>query len=200
MAFAMLVGGYLSDRVPAHLLMVAGMALMAYSFAIMHNADSLTATVSVMWWIVIGRIGISIVTPALNMSVYASLPNHLLSQASGTSSFLRQLGGTFGVNMISVYLARQTSLHMQHISETQQAGNPQTLQMLEGLGPMLQQAGIDSSTEQSLAVWMLGSELYQQALTMGFQDAFVFSGVLAAAGLIPAWRMQKRQQKHTCNP
>lgn len=190
MAFAMLAGGFLSDRMPGHILMVAGLLLMAYSFGVMHNADHQTSTANIVLWIIYGRIGISIITPALNLSAFSSLPNHLLSQASGTSSFLRQMGGTFGVNAISVYLARQTSLHMQQITDTQQAGNDQTLQMLDTLSPLLDQAGIDALNQAPLAVSVLAGELYLQAQTMAFQDAFVFAGALGLLGIIPAWMIK----------
>lgn len=191
MAVAMLAGGYLSDRLPSHILMVAGMLLLAYSFAVMYKADQMTSMSDIIWWIIIGRVGIAIVHPALNLSSFASLPDHLLSQASGTSNFLRQLGGTLGVNLISIFLARQTSLHVDQIMATQQADNPQLIQTFESLLPVLAQNSSDPLLNVPMVYAYLSGAMYRQATIMAYQDAFVFCAVLALIALIPTWLIKR---------
>lgn len=196
MAFAMLVGGYLSDRVPAHILMISGMLLLAYSFAVMYDADQMTSLTDIIWWIIIGRVGIAIVHPALNLSSFASLPDHLLSQASGTANFLRQLGGALGVNLISIFLARQTSLHVDQIMTTQQADNPQIRQTFESLMPVLTQNSSDPMLSMPMVYAYLSGEMYRQATIMAYQDAFAFCAILATITLLPVWLIKRASQRN----
>lgn len=191
MVVALLIGGHLSDRFPPHIIMFVGLIMLTYSFAVMFDANRFTSLAMIAWWVVIGRIGMSIVMPALNVAAFSTLPQELLTQAAGAVNFLRQLGGAIGVNLISVYLARQTSHHIDRIGETQQADNPQTQLMLETLVPSLHQSGIDASLQEPLAGWILASELYRQAMNLAFQDAFVLTAIMAALGIIPALMVKR---------
>ncbi len=195
MALALLVGGHLSDRLPPYLIMFVGLLLLVYSFAVMFDANRFTSLALMAWWIVLGRIGMALMMPAINVAAFSSLPQNLLSQASGTTNFLRQMSGAIGVNLISVYLARQTSLHTEQIVITQQADNPQTQIMLEGLVPSLHQSGVAEPLLEPLAGWILSNELYRQGLTLAFQDAFVMTAIISTLGLIPAWLLKNIMNK-----
>lgn len=195
MAVGLLIGGALSDRVPPYLVMFAGLILLIYSFAVMHDANRFTSLAMMAWWVALGRIGMAVMMPAINVAAFSSLPQNLLSQASGTTNFLRQMSGAIGVNLISVYLARQTSLHTEHIVATQQADNPQTRIMLEELIPSLHQSGVDQSLHEPIAGWILTSELYRQGLTLAFQDAFVATALISIVALIPAWLLKRAMAK-----
>lgn len=43
----------------------------------------------------------------------------LIPHGAGASNFLRQLGGAFGINLISLAMQRQTSAHREALNATQ---------------------------------------------------------------------------------
>src|SRR5262249_55877199 len=47
-------------------------------------------------WLVIGRIGLGMIIPALNVGAVQSLPQEYLAHASASVNFVRQLGGAVG--------------------------------------------------------------------------------------------------------
>lgn len=179
------ISGGLSDRLEPWILICLGLILFALSSWLMIASDRHTSAGQFIYWVILGRIGMGLIMPSLNVATFAALPLQLLTQASGTANFLRQLGGAFGVNLSSIYLERQTSLHLTRINDTQHAGNMETQETVAALIPSLVQAGIDQSQQQAVALWVLGRELYQQSLTLAFQDTFAITTMVFLAGLFP---------------
>jgi len=162
-----------------------GLIMFALSSWLMIASDRHTSAGQFIYWVILGRVGMGLIMPSLNVATFSALPPHLLTQASGTANFLRQLGGAFGVNLSSIFLERQSSQHLSRINDTQHAGNIETQETVAALLPNLVQAGIDQSQQQAVAVWVLGRELYQQALTLAFQDTFGITAIVFLAALLP---------------
>lgn len=179
------IAGKLSDKLPHWSLIGAGLLIFIYSSWLMTVSDRQTYLWLFVYWVTLGRIGVGLIMPALNTATFSSVPVELMPQASGASNFLRQLGGALGVNLASIYLERQTTFHVTHINSSQHFGNPQTVEMISQLLPSLQQAGISGVQQEPMAFWLLGSELYRQALTLAFQDTFLATAVFFIVGLLP---------------
>ncbi len=196
LAVAFLVCGKLSDRTPPHWMIISGMLLLAYSSAIMVTADQSTAFATICWWLIISRIGMAMVMPSLNIASFSTLQPQQLTQASGTINFIRQIGGAFGVTLTSVYLNRSTSYHMDYITSTQDAANPQTQSVIAQLIPGLHQSGVEQAYQEPLAAWILSKELYAQALTLGFQDTFLITGIVMFLAIIPSIALRNVAHPH----
>jgi len=179
------ISGGLSDRLDPWILICMGLIMFALSSWLMIASDRHTSAGQFIYWVILGRVGMGLIMPSLNVATFSALPPHLLTQASGTANFLRQLGGAFGVNLSSIFLERQSSQHLSRINDTQHAGNIETQETVAALLPNLVQAGIDQSQQQAVAVWVLGRELYQQALTLAFQDTFGITAIVFLAALLP---------------
>ncbi len=190
------VSGVFSDRLPSHWMVISGMLLLGYSSAVMMGADRFTAFATICWWLLLGRLGMALVMPALNRAAFSTLPPQQLSQASGSINFARQLGGAFGVNLTSVYLDRTTSFHLDYIVATQTSDNPQTQDMMLKLMQGLHEIGADQSLQEPLAGYLLSSELYKQAMSLGFQDTFLATGLVMFAAIIPSYMLRNARHKH----
>ncbi len=190
------ISGALSDRYPPHHIIAAGLLFFAFSTWIMINANNQTALIDFIFWIIIGRIGMALIMPPLNNVVVSDMPKELVNQAAGAVNFFRQLGGALGVNLISIILERQTYAHIDYITSTQHQGNSATMSFIANLQPELQQIGIESSQQNSVAVWILGKELYKQGLTHGFQDTFMVTTILTILTLIPTYIVYKTINKN----
>jgi DHA2 family multidrug resistance protein len=101
---AMPVTGYLSDRLPRHAMATTGLMLLAASFALMASVGPDTAYAVMLLWVIVGRIGLALVLPSLGLASVHGLEGDMLSQASSTISFVRQLGGAIGVSLAGIAL------------------------------------------------------------------------------------------------
>lgn len=183
------VGGYLSDRLPARTLIVSGLVCFALSAWWLVDIDTNTGFWTIAWCVVLSRIGLGLIKPALNLAALKSLRPELLGQGAGMINFSRQLGGAFGVNLISVVLDRRTFFYSDALTGMQTPANSATADLLARVQALLAQAGASADVQSAGALHYLGRVLHAQAYTMGFRDCFLFITLFFVFGLIPAWIM-----------
>lgn len=111
LAVAIPAGGRLADRFAPHLLVAAGLALLALSFVLMATGGTGTALWVLMLWIVVGRIGLGILLPALSVGAVRGLPLGEIAQATSGISFARQLGGAVGISVVGIFLEWRLGVH-----------------------------------------------------------------------------------------
>lgn len=101
---AVFLGGWLSDRVAARWLQVGGLALLAVSAA----GQALMGDQGGFWaicaWASLGRIGVGGIMPGVSTAAVQDLPPEELSRATGATTFMRQLGGALGINLLTFFL------------------------------------------------------------------------------------------------
>ena len=111
LAAAIALGGRLTDRYEARWVVAAGLACFALSSLLLAFASPTTGFVLLALWLVIGRIGLGFIIPALNVGAVQTLPVEYLAHASATVNFVRQLGGAIGVNVLAVLLEWRLAVH-----------------------------------------------------------------------------------------
>ncbi|MFW6093952.1 MAG: DHA2 family efflux MFS transporter permease subunit, partial [Pseudomonadota bacterium] len=105
------VAGRLADLTSHRAMVLVGLTLFALSNWPMTGADAFTPTVHMLIWYVIGRVGLALIFPSLNAAAINPLSLALIPQGSGAINFLRQLGGAFGVNIISLIMRDRMVFH-----------------------------------------------------------------------------------------
>ena len=189
MGVLMPFAGYLSDRISARTLIIAGLLCFGISSYWLAWVDANMSFWTIAWCVVISRVGLSLIKPALNVSALRSLRPELLGQGAGMINFSRQLGGAFGVNLLSVILDRRTFFHTDVMTSLQTAGNTAAVELLRTMEGILARAGAPPELQSAGALDYLGRVVYAQAYTMGFRDSFLIVAVVFTLGLIPAWIM-----------
>jgi len=191
--FAMLlvfpIAGRMSDRVTPAIMIGIGMGVFAWSSWLMADANVHTAFWTLAWLTVLSRIGLGLVFPAITAGSLMVLPRHLLGQGSGAVNFIRQLGGAFGVNLLTVFIERRTIMHADAFAATQTSDNATTMDFLGKVAGMLHASGVPETQLMPAAASFLGQTVVIQASSAAFQDGFlIICGVFLIA-LIPTWFM-----------
>ena len=192
------LAGRLSDRFPPHLLIFVGMALFAVSNYLMIYVDTDTAFWTFANYVVVGRIGLGLILPSLNSGALRVLDPHLVSHGAGAINFIRQLGGAIGVDLLSVYLERETTMYA-HAINTMQTGNHAGATTLHLVAGALKQAGMAGSVAANQAHQFLSKMIAAQGSVLGFRASFLFVAVIFFVALFPTWYMRpkRRQTKPT---
>ena len=185
------LSGRLSDRLPPHILIFVGMALFALSSYLMSHISTNTAFWTFAGYVVLGRVGMGFILPSLNSGALKVLDQEMISHGAGAVNFSRQLGGAIGVDMLSVYLERQTSFYAHEINAMQTGGHTDTA-TLHLITAALHQAGITGAAATHQAQQFLSSMIAAQASVMGFRESFLFVAILSFAALVPAWYMRAK--------
>jgi EmrB/QacA subfamily drug resistance transporter len=109
LAIAIAIGGRLTDRLHPAPILVWGLVLFALSSLLLAFAGARTGFALLALWLVIGRAGLGMLIPALNVGAVQSLEGSELAYASSAVNFIRQLGGAIGVNLLAVMLEWRTA-------------------------------------------------------------------------------------------
>ncbi|WP_137888210.1 DHA2 family efflux MFS transporter permease subunit [Pseudomonas sp. 2FE] len=104
MGMASFVGGWLSDRLSAAVLLISGLLVFALSAAGLGWLEQGASFAVLCFWACVGRFGLGLLLPALSTGSLDILSPEELAQGAGAITFVRQLGGAFGVNLLTFFL------------------------------------------------------------------------------------------------
>ena len=111
LAVAIVLAGRLTDRTSPRYVVGGGLACFALSSLLLAFATGTTAFWLLALWLTIGRAGLGLIIPALNVGAVQTLPEEYLGHASAAVNFARQLGGAIGVNLLAVLLEWRLGFH-----------------------------------------------------------------------------------------
>jgi len=189
------LAGHLADRLPPWQPVMAGLALFGLSNRLCTGADVDASFWAFAWWIVLGRIGLGLITPSLNAGALRALPHELLAQGSGTLNFVRQLGGALGVNLLSVLIERRTTFHGDALAQAITPATTAAGIAMRQLGLMLPHWGNQFGTRlpsgaPPAAMTYLETVLVPKARLLAYQDGFLVVAAMFFAALLPALLMR----------
>lgn len=108
--------------------------------------------------------------------------------ASGSAIFniFRNVGGSFGIALLSTLVTRREQFHDLRIGESITAYSPQTQARIAGIQQSFVSKGYDPAQALKQALAVLKSTITREAFVMAFNDAFlvIALGLLVAAGAI----------------
>jgi hypothetical protein len=177
-------------------MIIAGLLCFGVSSFWLAGVDANMSFWTIALCVVISRIGLGLIKPSLNLAALRAVRPELLGQGAGMINFSRQIGGAYGVNLLSVILDRRTFFHSDTLTSLQTAGNSGTLELLRTIQGLLAQAGAPPDLQSSGALHFLGQVIYAQAYTLAFRDSFLITAVVFTFGLIPAWIMGRTKASY----
>ena len=113
LALACTIGmaGRFAEWQPTHILVSLGLALLATSFALVLTVHLTTALWVLVVYTILGRIGLGLILPSLNLGAMRGLPEELIAQGASSINFMRMLGGAAGVSICGVVLEWRLAAH-----------------------------------------------------------------------------------------
>jgi MFS transporter, DHA2 family, multidrug resistance protein len=111
MAICMPIAGRMADKLPPSRLVVSGVLMMTLSLALMVSVNQHSPYFALLLWVALGRIGLSLILPALSIGTVRGLEPSEISQATSMSSFMRQLGGVIGISLVGIALETRLKAH-----------------------------------------------------------------------------------------
>jgi DHA2 family multidrug resistance protein len=102
-----------------------------------------------------------------------------IGQGAAFSGMMRQLGGSFGVAIISTFVSRQTQVHRYDLAAHLNVNDLNVQQRVNQLAAgLMRRPGTDSITARQTAYAMLDGSLTRQATLLSYMDVFLWIGVL----------------------
>jgi EmrB/QacA subfamily drug resistance transporter len=111
LAITIPVAGRMADRLSVRAVLSSGLLLLALSFGLMMSVGLSTALWVITAWAIVGRVGLGLVLPSLNLGAVRPLALADVAHGASTISFLRQLGGAVGVSVVGIVLEWRLQVH-----------------------------------------------------------------------------------------
>jgi DHA2 family multidrug resistance protein len=181
---AMPLVGFLVSRVDARWLILLGLVVASLSLYGMTRFDLNIDYATIAWLRVFQAIGLGFLFIPINTVAYFGLPREKNNNASAIVNMMRNLGGSFGISIVTTVLARRQQYHqnvlVSHVTPYTSAYDT-TIQSL-------QQAYMSTSSSAADALQKAEAALYAtvqtQAAMLSYIDAFLLLAVIFAL-LVP---------------
>ena len=105
LALSLPLAGWLADRTSPYAVVLAGLVMLALSFAGMAVVAYQATYDYFIELTLLGRVGSGLIIASLNQAAMRGLQGQLLAQSAMFIGYVRQLGGVLGVAAVAVYIA-----------------------------------------------------------------------------------------------
>ena len=185
--------GRLVGRVRNRILMSTGFILLAFSSFWLGQINLGISVWNVIWPSVLNGVAISFIFVPLTTATMGYLRQDQMGYATGIFNLMRNLGGSFGISMVTTLLARRAQTHQAMMVAHLTPYDPAYRHSL-ALAQQALTAGSGSYQAHQQAVGMVYHSLLQQASLWAFVEDFRLFGVLCLAclPLVMLFRRVKR--------
>jgi MFS transporter, DHA2 family, multidrug resistance protein len=200
MMLMMPLSGILVSKMDQRVLMAFGFATTATALYYMTTHLSLGMDFRTAAMLRVYQVaGLAFIFVPSNTLSYVDVPPEKNNQISSMISFIRNIGGSIGIALLSTFITRGTQQRQTYLSAHMNDGNPRFRQMMEGLTATLRSQGLSPSDAARQAYGRVAALLQQQAATLAYTD--VVAGLaLIVACLIPLCFIMKRPRRDLAAP
>ncbi|HVX39796.1 MAG TPA: DHA2 family efflux MFS transporter permease subunit [Gemmatimonadaceae bacterium] len=173
---AMVCGKLLNGARPmvdARLLIYIGLATFVVSMWQLGHLTTAAGEVDARWPLIVRGIALGFLFTPINNVAYANLEPHEAQQASGLINLSRQLGGSFGIAIMTTYLDHQISFHRSELVAHTVPANPLLVQRTQAVTAGLMAHGYTAYQAQQGAIAVLDRTVMGQAMMLAYNDTWL---------------------------
>lgn len=175
----------LQKRFDARWIITFGMLLFAYSCFMNSYLTANFGGEQMIPSSIVRAVGQAVMMAPLALIAFIGVPDAKSGAASGLFNMTRSLGGAFGTAILATLITKREQFHMAMIGNSTTTTNPTAQSYLADMQQyFLDKGQTDSDLALSAAQQMLGQMGQQQALIMGYSDAFFVMGCIMLAAIV----------------
>lgn len=173
------VGKMMEKGVSFRLMITSGMVIFfIYSLMAYRVLTPNTGEDAFFWILVIRGIGLGLLSVPVTTMALSTLHGPQISQGAALSGMLRQLGGSFGVAIITTYLTRDVQFHRVDLIGNLSAYDPEVQQRINLIAQNFQSKGMAWDVAQKAALQLEDNIVNIQATVLSYMDIFLWIGVM----------------------
>ncbi|MFL5348206.1 MAG: DHA2 family efflux MFS transporter permease subunit [Hyalangium sp.] len=170
--------GRVYNKISPRLVIAAGIFLVAYGSWEMSHLTLQSGSGQVVAALAFQGFGFACLFVPLTTIALSNVPKHLLPDATGLNSLLRQLGGAIGLAIFGTLIGHNATIARAgigaHVTET----NPLVQQRLAMVQQGLMGRGFDAQSAHQAALASLYGEATRQSMVLSFDKLFLLAGIL----------------------
>jgi MFS transporter, DHA2 family, multidrug resistance protein len=179
-AFMMpMIGKLLQKGVPQQYLVAAGMAIFfVYSFWGYKIITPDTGADAFFWMLIVRGIGMGLLFIPITTLSLSTLKGQQIGQGAAFTGMMRQLGGSFGVALITTFLAQQNVVHRSDLVSKLDVNSYTVQQRVSALQHGFMAKGMSATEALKSGYKALEYSVMKQAAVLSYMDAFLYLGIM----------------------
>ena len=172
------LAGYLTSKTDPRRLMAFGLVLGSLTMFKLSGMNLNAGYWNILWPQVFQGIALSFLfIPLMTMSM-ASIPKEKMGNATSIFNLMRNIGGSFGISIMTTFLARRSQMHQNRLIERITPGNLEARRVLQGMQMWFYGHGADNYSASRKALGAVYGMVQQHAAMLSFVEAFWVLGVM----------------------
>jgi DHA2 family multidrug resistance protein len=174
-----IIGALLQKGVPQQYLVALGFILFSvftfWGYVILTpdtNADDF------FWMLIVRGIGMGMLFIPITTLSLSTLKGQEIGQGAAFTGMMRQLGGSFGIALITTFLSRQNIVHRTALVSKLDTNNPAVLQRIQGMQHAFINKGMATDVALKASYTGLDRMVTKQAAVLSYMDVFLYLGIL----------------------
>lgn len=179
-AFMMpIIGKMIQGGVSQKYLIAVGMAIFfGYCLLNYKIMTPQTSADNFFWPLMVRGVGLGLLSVPISTMALSTLKGAEIGQGAAFAGMMRQLGGSFGVALISTYLSRDIVNHRSNLVNNLNIYDPAVQNRVHGIAAGMQAKGMAPNTALKTAQQMLDGSVSLQATILSYMDVFLYVGLL----------------------
>ena len=179
-AFMMpIIGNLIQRGVPEKFLVATGMSIFfVYSLMTYKIMTPQTGAQNFFWPLMVRGVGLGLLSVPISTMALSPLKGIEIGQGAAFSGMMRQLGGSFGVALISTYLTRDIVQHRSNIVVRLNVTDPAVQNRIAATAAGFQSKGMPPDVAHQTALQMMDGSVTLQATILSYMDIFLYVGIL----------------------
>jgi DHA2 family multidrug resistance protein len=189
------LAGFLVSRVDPRMMMAFGFATTSsalYYMAVHLSPGMDFATAATMR--TLQTAGLAFIFLPSNTLAYVGIPREQNNQVSGMNAFVRNIGGSMGIALLSTMLTRVSQQNQNTLVRHTHTGNPAFENLVNGISQSLQNAGLEANAATQQAYGRVMAMLQVQAATLAYVKVITVMAIIVGC-LIPLPMIMRRPPK-----
>ena len=172
------IGKMLNKGIPAQFMATAGMFLFFVFTNMLSHSTLATGESDVLIPLLIRGVGMALLFVPLTTLAMADLKGKELGQGSGLNNMGRQLGGSFGIAILTTLIHNRSGKHRDDLITNINAYNPAFTDRFNGLVHGFMGAGKSLGDATTMAYRAIEGVVARQTMLLTYDDAYWISGMV----------------------
>ena len=130
------------------------------------------------WPLVVRGMGLGLLFVPITTLALSTLKGAEIGEGAAFTGMMRQLGGSFGIAIITTMISRLNQQHRVDLIPNISAVNTQTQEQLKGLQHMFMGKGFSFNEALDRAYQVLEGKIMLQSTVLTYMDVFLYLGIL----------------------
>ena len=177
-AFMMpIVGKMLQKGVPPQIMNAAGFICFFFFTYILSHSTLASGRGDFFWPLILRGVGLALLFVPLTTTALSGLRGKDIPQGAGLTNMMRQLGGSFGIALVTTYIQKRSWAHRTTLLSHVSAYDPAVRERLSAITSGMISKGSSLYQAQQQAYGALEGAVIKQTFLLTYMDAFRVVGI-----------------------